>query len=610
MMLAAGIGGSVRVYAADSAGKSQASLKASKKENSAILEIAKKLGGTYDASTKTLTLKSNIKLKKSVTIEVSEPLTIDMNGKRITGGELVIHNKKKAPVTFVGTGTIKDSTILKYGKGKLSLDGNIVYKNTKDSVLKLYVGTTVIRDGKFYSGKTSAVYAYYDWNVEYGSYLYIKGGTFHGDMVLANSGTYIQKGTMNGMVYVRSTRVYVKGGTLNKGLDIGEYADYSGSSVYISGGKIMDQILMDCWEGSDLEISGGIVQSEKSAVIQSNITETEQIGHPDIKIIGGEIISTAENGYGIQAVNTEIMVTGGSIQNTTGKGKTGIYSVRYNQNRKNVQMTNPDNVTIKGFESDVENDYKENYCGKNVTYRIDSEGILTISGTGEMFSDWSQFSQIDNGKFHKKIKKVVVEDGVTAVGGFSSCDKIESVSLPSSVKEIYGSAFSDCTSLQKVTMQSGIKSIGNYAFFHCYSLKEFHMPDTVTQTGAQLFDYCIKLETVHLSTELKTLQSSMFSHCKSLKSIEIPDGVTTIPYGFCYGCKSLTNVKLPSMLEKIEAVAFISCINLKEIKIPSTVKEIGRSAFKNCKKLTIVDMNLSKDAVIDRTAFANTPYQG
>lgn len=593
MVLAAGIGGSVKVYAANSAGKT-----------------AKALGGTYRASTKTLTLRSNIKLKKDVTIKVSEPLTIDMNGKRITGGKLVIDNKKKAPVMIVGTGTVKDGTIVKYGKGKLTLAGNIVYKNTKDSVLKLYGGTTVIRDGKFYSDKTSAVFADYDEDAEYGSYLYIKGGIFHGDVSLANTETYIQKGILNGMVYVRSTKVYVKGGTLNKGLDIGEYADYSGSSVYISGGKILDQVLMDVWEGSNLEISGGTIQSGKSAVIQSNISETNQNGHSDIKITGGEIISTAENGYGIKAVNTEIAVAGGSIQNATGKGKTGIYSVRYNENRKNVQMQNADKVTITGFESDVENEYKENYCGENIRYSIDPEGTLTITGTGEMFSDPYQFFAIDNGKFKDQIKKVVVEEGVTTVGGFSNCDKIESVSLPSSVQEIDTSAFYWCTSLQQVTMQDGIKSIGNYAFFDCYSLKEFRMPDTVTQIGSQLFDGCTSLETAHLSTELKTLPDLIFNHCKSLKSIEIPDGVTTIPYGFCYGCKSLTSVKLPSKLEKIEAVAFISCTSLKEIKIPSTVKEIGRSAFKNCKKLKTVDMKLSKDAVISKTAFANTPYKG
>ena len=53
--------------------------------------------------------------------------------------------------------------------------------------------------------------------------------------------------------------------------------------------------------------------------------------------------------------------------------------------------------------------------------------------------------------------------------------------------------------------------------------------------------------------------------------------------------------------------------NLKELEnlrnqLSSTVKEIGRAAFKNCKRLDKVKMELSKDAVINKSAFENTPF--
>ena len=51
-------------------------------------------------------------------------------------------------------------------------------------------------------------------------------------------------------------------------------------------------------------------------------------------------------------------------------------------------------------------------CGENVTWELDSEGKLTISGTGEMYNyqaspEFSSFSSI---------KKAIITDGVTSIG--------------------------------------------------------------------------------------------------------------------------------------------------------------------------------------------------
>ena len=495
MAIVSGINEGIKVYAAGSTEETQLSQEASKESNSGILETAGKLGGEYDAATKTLTLKSDITLKESVSVENSEALTIDMNGKKITGGGLSINNDTKAPVTFVGKGTIKESQISKYGQGKLTLNGDIVYKNTKDYVLLSKEGTTVIKKGTFYSKKTSILWTDFNWD-SVNSYLYVKGGTFHGNISLSNNATYIQKGTIDGKVCIYGGKLYVKGGTLNKGVYLGG-DDEASSNIYISGGKILDQIVLDNSYGGNLEISGGVIKSGKSAVIQSNVLPSEQNNYSNIKITGGRIISTKENGYGIKAINTEIVIKGGSIENTTKKGKAGVYSVRYNKNRKNVQVKNAKKVTIKGFKSDVKNQYKKNYCGNNVKYSINAKGTLTISGKGDMFADSTLFANIDNGKFKDKIKKVVVKEGVTGVGGFAGCNKIKSVTLPSSVKKIYVSAFSDCISLEKITMKDGVESIGVYAFFGAKALKEINMPDTVTEVGNQAFSYCTKLQKVH-----------------------------------------------------------------------------------------------------------------
>ncbi len=62
-------------------------------------------------------------------------------------------------------------------------------------------------------------------------------------------------------------------------------------------------------------------------------------------------------------------------------------------------------------------------CGANLTWTLDSEGLLTISGTGDM-TDYSSDYYLSNeySPFHsfaKSITTVVLEDGITSIGGFA-----------------------------------------------------------------------------------------------------------------------------------------------------------------------------------------------
>ena len=81
--------------------------------------------------------------------------------------------------------------------------------------------------------------------------------------------------------------------------------------------------------------------------------------------------------------------------------------------------------------------------GDNVKWQLDSEGTLTISGTGTMKSwalnsPWSEYSA--------NISKVIIEKGVTAIGeqAFSGCGKITEITIPDSVTNIKTGAFFEC----------------------------------------------------------------------------------------------------------------------------------------------------------------------
>ena len=88
--------------------------------------------------------------------------------------------------------------------------------------------------------------------------------------------------------------------------------------------------------------------------------------------------------------------------------------------------------------------------GDNLTWILDDEGVLTISGTGAMASwNWKGSPWYAN---KDKIESVVIEDGVTSIGAnaFDGCSGLTSITIPNSVTSIGTSAFSGCSGLTRV----------------------------------------------------------------------------------------------------------------------------------------------------------------
>ena len=98
-------------------------------------------------------------------------------------------------------------------------------------------------------------------------------------------------------------------------------------------------------------------------------------------------------------------------------------------------------------------------CGKNVIWTLDDEGTLTFCGTGTIAR-----SSYNN----KNVKKVIIGDGITSIGG---------------------GAFSDCKNLSSINIPDSVKIIGSYAFTGCTSLKTVTIPETVTFIGYKTFGY-------------------------------------------------------------------------------------------------------------------------
>ena len=108
----------------------------------------------------------------------------------------------------------------------------------------------------------------------------------------------------------------------------------------------------------------------------------------------------------------------------------------------------------------------------NLTWTLDADGTLTISGTGAM-KDYNAADNLSPAHMNSDVKKVVIEDGVTSIGelAFYKCSSLTNITIPDSVTCIAYAAFHGCSSLSSITIPNSVTSIGNDAFYGCSSLQ-------------------------------------------------------------------------------------------------------------------------------------------
>ena len=95
-------------------------------------------------------------------------------------------------------------------------------------------------------------------------------------------------------------------------------------------------------------------------------------------------------------------------------------------------------------------------CGSRLTWSLDNQGTLTISGTGAMYdAPWRD-------EHSAVVKKVVIQQGVTNIDdwAFYNCSNLSSISIPNSVTSIGELAFDGCSSLRSISIPDSVTSIG------------------------------------------------------------------------------------------------------------------------------------------------------
>lgn len=234
------------------------------------------------------------------------------------------------------------------------------------------------------------------------------------------------------------------------------------------------------------------------------------------------------------------------------------------------------------------------YCGgegngRNLTWTLDSNGLLTISGKGAM-EDW--FYVKDHPWYEKRseVQAVIIHGAVTSIGdkAFYYCSNMINITIPDSVTSIGSEALRGCSSLTSISIPNKMTSIEFMTFYDCGNLTSISIPVGVTSIGANAFGQCSRLTNISIPDSVTSIDGSAFSGCRSLISITIPDSVTSIGGWTFFKCTGLTNITIPDSVTTIEYNTFDGCSNLTSISIPRGITSIGFRAFRDCSSLTDV----------------------
>lgn len=160
---------------------------------------------------------------------------------------------------------------------------------------------------------------------------------------------------------------------------------------------------------------------------------------------------------------------------------------------------------------------------ENITWKLDNDGTLTISGTGEMpyLGDQADYPWY---RYHNYIETVKFEEGITSVASYAfriDYDYLETIIFSSTINKILVSTFSGCNALKTVTIPGSIKELSLSAFSGCENLETVILQEGIEQIGPQAFAACPKLKSIVIPLSVKQVWQHAFVDCVALRDITI-----------------------------------------------------------------------------------------
>ena len=245
-----------------------------------------------------------------------------------------------------------------------------------------------------------------------------------------------------------------------------------------------------------------------------------------------------------------------------------------------------------------------------IKWTLDSSGTLIVSGTGDIPFEKEIGLYNDDGYYHKLVKKIIVEEGITGIANFGWFENLEQVSLPATLKTISNSCFNGDVKLKNIVIPDKTENIGEYAFCET-AIENIKIPESVKNISAGIVN-----NTPLYSNESNWTDGALYINNWLIDTKNDLNGEMRVNLGTVGTAGrsikgKITSVFLPKSIRYLSDSAF-SDYNGAEIVIPSGTLEIGSSFSWTTSKSLYIPKSV---AHIDSYAFAysqleNIYYEG
>ena len=273
-----------------------------------------------------------------------------------------------------------------------------------------------------------------------------------------------------------------------------------------------------------------------------------------------------------------------------------LTSINYPKNLKSsgsnvFKNTGNKTITVKEGETDVWGDAFNN---ANNLEKVVLPSTLKSIGTYAFNDCYS-------------LKSINIPDSVEKIGGyaFDDCTSLTSINYPSSLTSIGGYAFSDVP-LSCVTVKEGVTVLPSDTFHGANKIQKVSLPSTLKKIGSYAFQGCSSLEILKVGANIENIDNYSFSGCEKL-TIYGKAGTYTSTYAESKGIPYVTEFSNLSIIAPVDKVSdtqnFTVMADASGGKTPYTYAVYYKLASES-KWTTLKDFNSTAN-----TAF-NPPYMG